>query len=127
MFVSQNNPSGIKFKHGRWSHEWKAEINIYNSCSKYSNERLQQRLLCKPSVTSIWALDQVIELGPRKEAEKPWSEYKLNPRPPELWTLLSDLHRWLIASGRHSGAREFDTGRTNTQGLWISEEKGLPL
>ena len=31
------------------------------------------------------------------------------------------------ASGCHAGGREFDSGRTNTQGLKITEEKVLPL
>ena len=31
------------------------------------------------------------------------------------------------ASGCHVGGREFDSGRTNTQGLKITEEKLLPL
>ena len=31
------------------------------------------------------------------------------------------------ASGCHAGGREFDSGRTNTQGLKITEKKVLPL
>ena len=31
------------------------------------------------------------------------------------------------SSGCHTGGREFDSGRTNTQGLKITEEKVLPL
>ena len=31
------------------------------------------------------------------------------------------------ASGCHAGCREFDSDRTNTQGLSITEEKVLPL
>ena len=31
------------------------------------------------------------------------------------------------ASGCRAGGREFDSGRTNTQGLKITEEKVLPL
>ena len=31
------------------------------------------------------------------------------------------------ASGCHAEGREFDSGRTNTQGLKITEEKMLPL
>ena len=31
------------------------------------------------------------------------------------------------ASGCHVGGREFDSGRTNTQGLKITEENVLPL
>ena len=38
-------------------------------------------------------------------------------------------HRWLswLASGCDVGGREFDSDRTNTQGLKITEEKVLPL
>ena len=31
------------------------------------------------------------------------------------------------ASGCHAGGREFDSGRTNTQGLKITEENVLPF
>ena len=32
-----------------------------------------------------------------------------------------------LAPGCHAGGREFNSGRTNTQGLYITEEKVLPL
>ena len=48
-----------------------------------------------------------------------------------IWDIVTAQNRtgssvdW--ASGCHAGGREFDSGRTNTQGLKITEEKVLPL